>query len=71
METKGIPAEGSQVNVTNESVGNVQGVGSPSDYPWGAAEASPGGRADGPLEYVQEKAIGLTLGTRREAIFPG
>lgn len=71
METKGIPAEDSQVNVTNESVGNVQGVGSPSDYPWGAAGASPGGRADGPLKYIQEKAIRLTLGTRREAIFPG
>lgn len=50
MKTKGIPAQDSQENVTNESVGNVQGVSSPSDYPWGAAEASPRSRADGPLE---------------------
>lgn len=50
METKGIPAQDSQVNVTNESVGNVQGVGSPSDYPWGAVKASPRDIADGPLE---------------------
>lgn len=28
METKGIPAQDSQVNATNESVGNAQGVGS-------------------------------------------
>jgi len=50
METKGIPAQDSYVNVTNESVGNVQGVGSPSDCPWGAVKAPPGDIADVPLE---------------------
>lgn len=57
METKGIPAQDSQVNVINESIGNAQGVGFPSDHPWGAGEASPVGTADGSLIQMQGKAI--------------
>ena len=34
----------------DESVGSVQGVGSPSDCPWGAVKAPHGDIADGPLE---------------------
>ena len=45
MEAKGIPAYDSHINVTNESVGDVWGAGSPSDQPWGAAEASPRGHS--------------------------
>lgn len=40
METKGLSAQDCEVNITNESVSSAQGVGSPSDDPWGVLEAS-------------------------------
>lgn len=45
METKGLSAQDCEVNITNESVSSAQGVGSPSDDPWGVLEAS--GRGGG------------------------
>ena len=38
METKGIAAQGCEVSITNESASNAQGVGSPSEHPWGAVD---------------------------------
>lgn len=38
METKGIAAQGCEVSITNESASNAQGVGSPSEHPWGAMD---------------------------------
>lgn len=40
METKGFSAQDCEVNITNERASHAQGVGSPSDGPWGAGKAS-------------------------------
>lgn len=69
METKGIPAQDSPVNVTNESVGNVRGIGSSLDCPWGAAEASLGARADGLWNRYRKKQFDLLQGQEEKLLF--
>ena len=69
MQTKGIPAQDSQVNITNESIGNVQGVGSPSDNPWGAKKATPGGHSRWPSGTDRGKRHLTPFGDKRRSYF--
>lgn len=65
-ETKGLSAQDCEVNITNESVSRAQGVGSPSDDPWGVLEAS--GRGGGGAEQVALQEKQCVSRTRGKAI---
>lgn len=69
METKGIPVQDSQVNVTNESVGNAQGVGSNQTIHGELGKLLPGAQQMALLYRYRKKQFDSLQGQEEKLFF--